>query len=835
MRWLQHFQQPPDPGTLILVRHGESEWNRRELFTGWVDVDLSQRGVVEIEHAARLLMERGYTVDITYTSTLKRAIRSSWIILNEINQIYRPLIKSWRLNERMYGALEGHSKPGLAKVFGKETVQKWRAGLLDRPPEMTNDHLYWHGRERKYRHLDPAQIPHTESLQDTIDRVIPLWDSCIAPDLRAGRNVMIVAHCNSLRGIVKHIDEMSTDDIQKMGIPNGIPLVYKFDKHLKPIPHKNSQPPLRGIWLEKKGLLKKALDREAELAQEIQGYEAISFSKDMKNAKGFYNPGAATATAHTHAASAPTGADTAEASSSAPPHHIATPATIKAVEDILAPSHQPHPYHYAHVPESPAGYVPQSTSTALPTASVPGSGTSPSLIKGLAKLEMEKKIMKLVDETTSASAATEPPSTTGTSTAANVPTGTTATATATAATTSGDEASIADIFIDRDVLNAAAYSAIPCDLATVHGLEEGVDHVERHANGSEPAVLDKLNYVHFFKEKSDAAQGILRSETERGTVVPPRPSLRGTRDPVLEQPILVIIRHGKTEHNQLGLFTGWEDALLAVEGRDEAIHAGQLLRHHEVEFDVVYTSWLSRAIETAWLVLNELDSLWLPVVKTWRLNERMYGALTGLSKKMIRQIYGDEQFMKWRRSFDNPPPPISSFSHAYPGNDPRYVKYVTDVEVSVFETLIRSLAHGKLEIHRNFPKRESLKDCMERTIPYFLTTIVPNSIKPGKNVLIASSENAIRGLLMHLCNIPQDKIPLVEIPTGLPLIYDSAQRKIRLLEDGDIGVTVNPLEKYNFGKAPELLFDLQEAKKDTPDYWKNIVVRHPLSPHKPQQ
>lgn len=151
-----------------------------------------------------------------------------------------------------YGALEGHSKPGLAKVFGKETVQKWRAGLLDRPPEMTNDHLYWHGRERKYRHLDPAQIPHTESLQDTIDRVIPLWDSCIAPDLRAGRNVMIVAHCNSLRGIVKHIDEMSTDDIQKMGIPNGIPLVYKFDKNLKPIPHKNSQPPLRGIWLEKK-------------------------------------------------------------------------------------------------------------------------------------------------------------------------------------------------------------------------------------------------------------------------------------------------------------------------------------------------------------------------------------------------------------------------------------------------------------------------------------------------------------------------------------------------------------------------------------------------------
>lgn len=154
----------------------------------------------------------------------------------------------------------------------------------------------------------------------------------------------------------------------------------------------------------------------------------------------------------------------------------------------------------------------------------------------------------------------------------------------------------------------------------------------------------------------------------------------------------------------------------------------------------MYTSWLSRAIETALLVINELDAMWLPIVKTWRLNERMYGALTGLSKKMIRQLYGDEQFMKWRRGFDYPPPPISSFSHFYPGNDERYVNYVQDLKISWFETLIRSLAHGKLEIHRSFPKSESLKDCMERTIPYFNNTIVPDSIAAGKNVLISSSE-----------------------------------------------------------------------------------------------
>jgi 2,3-bisphosphoglycerate-dependent phosphoglycerate mutase len=250
---LEKVQGKRQPGTLILVRHGETDWNHRELFTGWVDVDLSERGIREVEHAARLLLERGYTADITYTSMLKRAIRSSWIILNEINQIYRPIIKTWRLNERMYGALEGHSKPGLAKLFGEETVQLWRgAGLSDRPPAMLENHLYWHGRERKYADLSSSLIPRTESLQDCIDRTIPLWISHILPDLQAGRNVMIVAHRNSLRGLIRHIDGLTTKDVQRLAIPNGIPLVYKFDYNMKPLPHRNAQAPLSGIWLEKK-------------------------------------------------------------------------------------------------------------------------------------------------------------------------------------------------------------------------------------------------------------------------------------------------------------------------------------------------------------------------------------------------------------------------------------------------------------------------------------------------------------------------------------------------------------------------------------------------------
>jgi hypothetical protein len=155
--------------------------------------------------------------------------------------------------------------------------------------------------------------------------------------------------------------------------------------------------------------------------------------------------------------------------------------------------------------------------------------------------------------------------------------------------------------------------------------------------------------------------------------------------PIRQDAVIVIIRHGKTEHNKLGLFTGWEDAPLAKEGVLEARAAGRLLKLHGFEFDVIYTSWLSRAIETAWHVIDELDSLWLPIVKTWRLNERMYGKLTGLSKQMVKQRHGEEQFKAWRRGYRTAPPKVSSFSQHYPGNDPRYQKYLTDLRWSLRE------------------------------------------------------------------------------------------------------------------------------------------------------
>jgi len=261
---------------------------------------------------------------------------------------------------------------------------------------------------------------------------------------------------------------------------------------------------------------------------------------------------------------------------------------------------------------------------------------------------------------------------------------------------------------------------------------------------------------------------------------------------------VVIIRHGKTENNKMGLFTGWDDVSLAKEGRAEATAAGKLLAASGIKFDVVYTSWLSRAIETAWLVLVELDAMHLPIHKSWRLNERMYGSLTGLSKKNTRTVYGDVQFKKWRRSYDTKPPAVSSFSHQYPGNDQRYVDNVDDVRISLKETLIRSVERGRLVLHPKLPRTESLKDCMDRTIPYWVNSIEGEAIKQGKSVLVASSENAIRGLLMHLLKIPTTEISNIEIPTGLPLLFDMRHRCLKLL-DGDF-------TDYNFGTAADLLF-----------------------------
>lgn len=204
----------------------------------------------------------------------------------------------------------------------------------------------------------------------------------------------------------------------------------------------------------------------------------------------------------------------------------------------------------------------------------------------------------------------------------------------------------------------------------------------------------------------------------------------------------------------------------------------------------------------------------------------MYGELTGMSKKMVKQKHGDEQFMAWRRGYKTRPPAVSSFSQHYPGNDVRYVKYLNDAGWSKRESVIRSIEKGEISFHRKFPKSESLKDCMDRTIPFFTKRITPEAIEPGKRVLISSSENAIRGLLMHLCEIPPEKITDLEIPNGLPLVFDLKSKCLKLLDDG---TGRDPLKVHSFGKAASYLFRPCTGEDGTPDEECDITYKQPVS------
>lgn len=209
-----------EPGTLILVRHGESTWNANQTFTGWSDYsDLSERGRREVQHAARLLLEGGYELDVVFTSRLKRAIRSAWIMLDEMNELYLPVFKSWRLNERHYGALTGLNKKQTADQLGYDLVQQWRGSLKARPPPVRVGDPFWPGYERKYADLSVDQLPVTESLHDCMERTAPIWEKKILYELRNGKNVMVVAHANTLRGLVKKIDNISDENIQNIAIP----------------------------------------------------------------------------------------------------------------------------------------------------------------------------------------------------------------------------------------------------------------------------------------------------------------------------------------------------------------------------------------------------------------------------------------------------------------------------------------------------------------------------------------------------------------------------------------------------------------------------------------
>jgi len=222
---------------LVLIRHGESTWNLENRFTGWTDVDLTDTGIAQAKNAGRLLKTEGYEFDIAYTSVLKRATRTLWHTLDEMDRTWLPVQHSWRLNERHYGALQGLNKGETAKKFGDEQVLVWRRSYDTPPPALEASDPRSERSDIRYRGLDPAQIPLTECLKDTVARVLPFWNETMAPAILSGQRVLVAAHGNSIRALVKYLDNISDDDIVGLNIPNGIPLVYELDAQLKPLRH----------------------------------------------------------------------------------------------------------------------------------------------------------------------------------------------------------------------------------------------------------------------------------------------------------------------------------------------------------------------------------------------------------------------------------------------------------------------------------------------------------------------------------------------------------------------------------------------------------------------
>jgi 2,3-bisphosphoglycerate-dependent phosphoglycerate mutase len=222
---------------LVLIRHGESTWNLENRFTGWTDVDLTETGVEQAKQAGRLLKAEGYDFDVAYTSVLKRATRTLWHTLDELDRTWLPVVHSWRLNERHYGGLQGLNKAETAKKYGDEQVLVWRRSYSTPPPPLDADDPRSERGDVRYAKLSPEQIPLTECLKDTVARVLPFWNESMAPAIRTGRRLVVAAHGNSIRALVKYLDGISDDAIVGLNIPNGIPLVYELDDDLKPLRH----------------------------------------------------------------------------------------------------------------------------------------------------------------------------------------------------------------------------------------------------------------------------------------------------------------------------------------------------------------------------------------------------------------------------------------------------------------------------------------------------------------------------------------------------------------------------------------------------------------------
>ncbi len=222
---------------IVLIRHGESQWNKENRFTGWTDVDLTEKGIEEARNAGKLIKDAGFDFDIAYTSVLKRAIRTLWLALDSMDRMWLPVVNTWRLNERHYGALQGLNKAETAQKYGDEQVHIWRRSYDTQPPALTADDERFPGHDRRYKGLTKDELPLTECLKDTVARFLPFWHETVVPTMKSGKRVLIVAHGNSLRALVKYLDNVPDNEIVELNIPTGVPLVYELDDNFKPLKH----------------------------------------------------------------------------------------------------------------------------------------------------------------------------------------------------------------------------------------------------------------------------------------------------------------------------------------------------------------------------------------------------------------------------------------------------------------------------------------------------------------------------------------------------------------------------------------------------------------------
>jgi 2,3-bisphosphoglycerate-dependent phosphoglycerate mutase len=235
--------------TVIFIRHGQSTWNKANRFIGWTDPNLTKTGELEARVAGQILLSAGYEFDVVFTSLLKRSIKTAWVVMDEVGVHHAPVIPDWRLNERCYGALVGQNKKECVRLYGEDQVKLWRRSFNIRPPPISTESSLWPGNNRKYKFLPRESIPRTESLEDTMKRSIDVWENSIKPVIRSGKRVFICGHENNLRSLLKHIDNVSDEDIRHVELPRAVPLIYQFDKDMKPIRFENSAPFLSGSYI----------------------------------------------------------------------------------------------------------------------------------------------------------------------------------------------------------------------------------------------------------------------------------------------------------------------------------------------------------------------------------------------------------------------------------------------------------------------------------------------------------------------------------------------------------------------------------------------------------